>query len=585
MKAHQVLLLLLAGFSLGAARTLGQPLPSEAVQRVQEQLEAAAKQDENANEKAGCFCQTNLAEKQQTVDNMQSQLTQLSHDIDETTARISQLDVEVKMHGEELESNTNALSKAEAIRQKDLEKFTDEQQSHADSIDQLKSALDAINKHGAVDVALIAVKKVTRRFAGRTEKQQLVQLQRHLRGKSSPAEVTGVLQHMIGTFGKSLQELRDDEVEAKSRHEDIVAAKSQEIRSQKKHMLGKQQRLAKSKVSLGFNQQIKDRSEKLLESNIKLLNSFKQLCQRSDDSFTVRRDAVQAEIEALSSAQAELAGASLLSVSEGVRGDGAEKLCSAAIEIQEKDWKERAQAACKTARKPDTGSKQAAADSIEELETDIREAQDEAARKQDDCTKEIQGAQDAASMAAREESAEANFVGSEQQSAEEQIQDLTLQGEHADKAKSDFDQVSTGQQKAVQALRVATSRGKEILTSAADRAGMPAAGNINQAIGFSEKLMSEADSFASDLQSEKQELSALCDNVRLTAGKVMIPLRLMKADSEEEVIAIKENGESRAEARAPKCDATDLAAKVAKLKNYRYMLGKAAEKLAWETLR
>jgi len=350
-------------------------------------------------------------------------------------------------------------------------------------------------------------------------------------------------------------------------------------------MLGKQQRLAKTKVMVNFNSQIKERSDKLLDANVQLLNSLKQLCQKSDDSYTIRHEAVQSEIVALSAAQAELAGASFLTVGNHARGDGAEKICMASHEFVEKGWKARAQAACKQASKADTGSKQGAADTIEELETDIREAQDEAARKQDDCTNEIQGARNEAANAANANNAEANFVGSEQQGAEEQIQDMTSQSQHADKAKADYEQVSMAQQKAIQALRVATTQGKDVLERAAGRAGQSAAMKINEAIGLSEKLMTEADSFGGALQSEKDEISALWDNVRLTSGKVLIPLRLMKADSEEDAIAIKENGENHQQALAPKCDAVALAAKVAKFKNYRFLLGKAAESLAWETLR
>jgi hypothetical protein len=576
-------LLFWSGLVLVSARTRGKPTPSAAVRSAQEQLEAAAKEDEAANEKAGCFCQRNLAEKQQTVENMQEQLTQLHHDIDESKARISQWDVEVKMHSEELESNTKALSTAEAIRQKDYDRFTDEQQSHSDSIDQLQSALDALNKHGSVDAALIAVKRVTHRVAG--QKGSVVQFQQHLRGKSSPEEVSGVLKHMVTTFSSELRDLREDEEQAKTRHEAIVSAKTQEIQSQKKHMLGKQQRLAKTKVTVGFNEDIKSRSEKLLDANVKLLNNLKQLCQRSDESFAARREAVQAETEALASAQAELAGASLLSVDQRVRGDGAEKICSVAIEIQEKSWKARAESACQQAKQSDTSSKQAAAEAVEELQTDIREAQDEAARKQDDCQHDIQEAKESAQVASKEESAEANFVGSEQQSAQDQIQDLTSQGQNADKAKADYEEVSMAQQKAAQALRVATTRGKENLEYAAGRAEPSAASKINEAIGESEKLMKEADAFVNEVQSKKPELNALWDDVRVQAGKVMVPLNLMKADSEESVIAIKEEHESRAHARAPQCDVVKLMGEVARLKNYRSLLGRAAESLAWDTLR
>merc|ERR1719440_1593014 len=158
--------------------------------------------------------------------------------------------------------------------------------------------------------------------------------------------------------------------------------------------------------------------------------------------------------ESLSSAQAELAGASFLGVAAHAKdeGDGSEKICSVAIEIVEKSWKEKAQSACQQARQGDTASKQGAADTIENLESDVRQAEDEAARKQDDCSNEHKTAQDDAAVAAKEDAAEANFVGSEQQESETQIQDLTTQGEHADNAKSDYVQVISGQQKAVQTM-------------------------------------------------------------------------------------------------------------------------------------
>jgi len=583
---RRCLVLLLAGFSLVSA---GRPSPSAAVQAAQDQLQAAAKTDEEAADKSGCFCQTNLAAKQQTVENMQEQLTQLSHDIDQSTARNSQLDIEIKMHKDELDTSTSALATANALREKDLAKFQDESQGHTQSIDQLQQALSALSfsqlsssialtKHRA----LIAVRKVARRVTGGMQRKQLLRFQRSLGGKSDPAVVSGVLKQMVGTFSRDLQGLKDDEIQAKNRHEGIVSAKTQEIMSQKKGMLGKQQRLAKSKVTLGFNKQINERSGPLLDANIALLNTLKQVCKRSEDSFTARRDAVQAEIEALSASQAALAGASFLSVGGREQGDGVEKLCAASIEIQEQSWKKQAQAACKQARQ---GSKPAAADAVESLESDIREAQDEAARKQDDCMRDVQGAQNAASNAASQQSAEANFVGSEQQSSEEQLRELTSQSENADKSKAAYGEVVAAQQKAAQAFRVATSQGQESLKNAAGRAAVPAASKINEAISQSQKLQTEADNFVGGLDAQAQELSGECDAVRAAAGKVMIPLRLMRADSEEDAIAIKENGDARIHAMSPKCDAGALGAEVAKLKGYRSMLGKAAEGLAWESLR
>jgi len=573
---------LLAGpaFALAAAR--GRLSPSAAVQGVQQQLQAAGEKDAAAHDKAGCFCQRNLEEKQQTVESMQEQLTGLSHDIDEQTAKIAQLDVEVKLHQEEVESSSHALSTAEAIRESDKQKFSEDEQTHVQSIDQLQGALSALKDHHSADLALNAMSEVFRRNSGLA----FIQQQRRLRNgaSNSPAVVSGVMQRMLTSFSGNLQKMRDDETEAKSRHEGLVSAKGNEIHSQKKQLMEKNQRLAKAKVAISFKTQIKPRSEKLLEQNMQLLGTLKEICQHSDESFQARRDLLQAETTALAEAQTEIAGAQLLSVSSTSGGDdGAEMLCATAPELQEKDWRQQAQAACKQARQ---GSKQAAAEAIESLETDIREAENEAARKQDDCTQEIRGAQADSSLANKEESAETNFVESTQKDSEDQIQALTSQSDNAVKAKADYQQVLQVEKEAFQALRVAQARGKDMLNAAANHAGgKEAASKIAEAIAQSEKMMAAVDDYSAASDSEAQKLASLLDSVQLAAGKAIIPLRLMKADSEESAINIKEESESRAHARKPQCNAVELSAEVARFKGYRAKLGRAAEGLAWETLR
>lgn len=590
MDSLRWLLLLIGTFAAvaEAAKARSQLKPGDAVKAAEDQLREAGEKDEAAHEKAGCFCEKNVAEKEQTVENMQQQITSLSHEIDETQAKIGQLDVEVNTHQEELGAATEALSTAEALRQKDAEKFDDDETSHTQSIDQLKAALDKIKTHHSVAAALIAVKSVTKRLRRNTSRHadlSFVQLRHSIRGagSNSPAVVAGTIEHMITSFSRDLSDMRSEEADAKASHAALASAKSQEIAAQKKHLLEKKQRLAKNKVSVSSKAQIKERSQKLLDANMKLLGALKQLCKRRDEGFESRREDIQAQFVTLSAVQVDLAGASLLSVAAKSRGDGAEELCSVASEFREKAWRDQAQAGCKQAR---AGQKTQAAEAVEELQTDIREAQDEAARKQDDCTSAIRGASEEASVAAKEESAEASFVGSETASAEDQIQALQSQSDGADKAKEDFQQVLQVEKEAVQALRVATSRGDENLKAAASHAaGEAASARINEAIGQSDKLMAAAEEFASGSGDEARELPSLLDGVRIAAGKVMIPLRLMKADSEETAIAIKEEGDSRAHALKPKCDAAALSAEVARFKGYRYKLGKAAESLAWESLR
>jgi hypothetical protein len=557
----------------------GRPAIGAVVQAAQQEWQTVGEKDQAAHDKAGCFCQTNLAEKQQTVESLQSQLTGLSHDIDEQNAKISQLDVEVKQHSEELDSSSGALATAEALRKKDNEKFVDDEQSHTQSIDSLQSAIDAIkNPHSSGD-SFIAIREVAKR--AKDGQVAFVQLQHRLKtmGSSNPAEITGVMEHMLNSFSTNLQSMRDEEVEAKKRHEDLAAAKRSEISSQKKHVMEKTQRLAKTKVSENFKEQIQARSQKVLDANVQLLNELKQICQSNDESFEARHEIQGNLITTLAGAQVDIAGAQLLSVSGTSRGDGIGDLCLIAAGLQEEDWRSQAKKACEKAK---AGAKQDAADAIEALEADIRQAQNEVSRKQDDCTEEIRSAQTEAGVAAREESAEADYVGSSQKDAEDQIAALQAQADGAEKAKAVYEQVTATRKEAFQAMRVATSH----LKQASDRAsGSAASGKIGEALAEAEKLMAAADGYDGDSDKASQELAGLLRAVQTVAGKAMIPLRLMKADSEEAAISIKEDHESRAHARRPTCDANKLASEVARFKGYRDELGKAAESLAWASLR
>jgi len=568
--------------ALALAGMRGRPSPGAAVQAVQTQLQAAGDQDSAAHDKAGCFCQTNLADKQQTVENMQEQITGMSHDIVEKSAKITQLDLEVKQHQSEFEESSSSLATAEALRKKEAEKYADDEATHTSSIDSLQQALAALkNPHGSRDAALIAIREVTRR----SNNADILQAQRVLKnGASQPAgAITGVMQRMLNSFNTNLQGMRDDEIEAKSRHDGLVSAKSSEIAAQKRFVLTKNQRLASTKVAVNFKKDIQGHSSKVLDANIQLLNTLKQICQRNDDSFEARQKSLQAELTALAGAQVDLAGAQLLSVSSTSRGDGSEAICSIASEFREKEWRAKARSACEKAK---AGTNPDAADVVESLESDVKEAQNNAKKKQEDCTEEVHGSQMAASVAESQESAEANVVGDTQRDSEEQMAALTAQSDGAAKAKTDFAQITSTEKEAFQALRVATSRGKEVLNDAANReAGRAAAGKIAEATGEGEKLMATVDEFVAANDADAQQLASQLDAVQMVARKALIPLRLQKADSEEAGIAITEEHDSRAHARKPTCNSGALAAEVSRLSGYRAKLGKAAEGLAWESLR
>ena len=63
--------------------------------------------------------------------------------------------------------------------------------------------------------------------------------------------------------------------------------------------------------------------------------------------------------------------------------------------------------------------------------------------------------------------------------------------------------------------------------------------------------------------------------MRLAAGKALIPLKLLKADSEEDAVKLHEENKELAHAAAPQCDVSALAAKTQTINGYIAKLGDA----------
>lgn len=566
--------------------------PNDVVQSVEELLIKHGKSDGEAHDKASCWCQSQTTEKSEAIESMRQDIDSLSSEIQEQSAVNSQLDIEVGQHQQDLDTNEHSLAQAKELRENDAERFSDQQQSHIQSIQQLDAALTAINGHHSTDVMLGMLRSITTRHV-HTGKARgaLIQLEARLQGTSSPEVISGVLKQMKTEFTADLEDMRQKELADKDRHEGLTSAKTTEINSLKKQMLSKKQRLAKGKVDVGYKQEQLDRSQKLLSAEMQLTVSLKAFCTRSDESFQSRQEAQQAALVALSSAQAELAGAQFLSVSgkrveltsSGVfDDDGANLLCDAALNIVDRAYRSRAKEACDKAK---SGAVQDAAETVEALMDDLKAAQQDASNKQKECLSAIHDVQEEASTAAEDDSAKAAVTQSDKQSADSQIAFVQSQAASADNAKTKLQEIQSVQHMVFQELQHSEARAAGLLRQVAGRASSSAATHVNEAIGHTQQLLEAAEAFEANSGKDVQTISGLLDNVISVANKVLIPLRMMSATSEEEAIAIKEDSNAHAHSLRPTCDAAALGSKVQTFQSYLSQLSKAAESLAYESLR
>lgn len=578
----------LVGLALGvlpgglAVSTRGAASPAKVLGPISAKTSAEGDQDKDAFDKVACWCKTNLAEQERVVSDMGQDIEMLGHDLAAQSAGDMVLDSQLKSHEEELANSLNSLDTVKAIRDKDHQKFQETEQSQTQSLKSLDGALEALTNGRSPDLSLAQLRSLARKQPKGCRATSLLQQLGGQKAGQSPDMVYGVVKQMKATFSEDLEDMRTQEATASERHEGLVDAKSQEIAALKKQLMDKKSRLAKSKVQGANRAQQKERSEKLLDAQSEVLSSMRELCQRNEESFEARQEARQGELVALSSAQAELAGAQLLSVGARGMGGGVDALCSAALEITDKAWRARAKEACEKGR---AGAAQDAADATESLTSDLRAAAKEAAKEKEECSQSIQDAKNEFADASQRQEAEAGEISSDKSTAESQIEAINQQASRAEKAKADLAEGRGAQHEVLQSIRMSSVHAVELLKRAAGASGGAAAGKINEAIALNEKLSEAANVYDQQAAADVEQVDGLLDKMRLAAGKALIPLKLLKADSEEDAVKLHEENKELAHAAAPQCDVSALAAKTQTINGYIAKLGDAAESLAYDALR
>jgi len=566
---------------MGSAPSVG-----ERLQKVREILEAQEEQDKKVSDRMGCWCQSHREEKRAYADELRQRLDGLSHDVQAAVAENARLNAELEQHKAELAEGQDSLSKADALREKAATKYSEEHQLTQQSIDQLDGALQALRSNSGHGLSM--VEKMRRLLdssssGGVTQKGSLLQLRQQLNAASSPEMVYGVLKQMRSTFAANLKDMQEDESLMKSRHDALTSAKAREIESIKKQLVAKQQRVAEGGLAVTRQQEVLERMGKLLEATEGLVAAMGRVCEGRGQASEARHQARQAGLAALASAQAELAGAQLLALGAAARGR-AEDLCLLAAGLPEEQWRGRAEAACAAAK---NGHLQDAAEAAEALEEDINEALRAASSDAEQCKRAHQEAASQHARAMEDTEVRASVVDSAKQGADAQINEITGQADACQKAKAELAEIRTAQRGLSQGLRADAGRIEALLRTAGAAAPLAASAKLQEVVASVGKLSEAAEALGAGAEQGAQELSRSLDDAARAGAKVLIPLRLMRADAEEAAVSIHEEQEKSAHkaSTGPACDLAALTAKVQSLQGHVKQLEDATVNFAWGSLR
>eukprot|EP00747_Dinoflagellata_sp_TGD_P024520 gnl/TRDRNA2_/TRDRNA2_130605_c0_seq3.p1 gnl/TRDRNA2_/TRDRNA2_130605_c0~~gnl/TRDRNA2_/TRDRNA2_130605_c0_seq3.p1 ORF type:complete len:593 (+),score=204.49 gnl/TRDRNA2_/TRDRNA2_130605_c0_seq3:74-1852(+) len=572
------------------------PKAVDAVQALSQHLDEEGNKDKEAHDKLGCWCETKTSEEKQVISDLQQSLTQLGHDIDAQSAGVARMSSELDRHEDELATNQQALDTAEALRTKEADKFAEEETSQQTSLSSLDDALTALKSPGGGGAALL--QKVSK-MSGHSKGSQslLLQLNSQLRGHQSPDVVQGVLERMKANFADDLKDMQREEKISKERHEGLRTAKTDQINALSEQIGKKKQRIANDKAQMVQKKRQQETSQKLLDAHMQLSGPLQSLCEESQKSFEARQEERQAEVIALSEALTELQGATLISVkqhgmSQAQRrldplldpNSGAHDLCAASLEVVEQPWRKQVKAACKQAT---DGQMQDAADAAEQIEEDLKVALKETNDDAEKCREGISEANAHADAAEKDASVDMDVASSNKEEADSTISSFESQGKGSQDAKTSLNDALSAQREVLKSIQMAATHAQDVLHKVADTSGVESAkAHLMEAVQHSEKLVSLATEDPAAKSDGAAEVSGLFDGVTQAANKALIPLRLLRADAEEDAISAKDEEKTQKSLhRGPSCNVEDLAAKAKKIEGYITVLQKAAESLAYEALR
>jgi hypothetical protein len=301
------------------------------------QLEKEAEEDEEIYDKMACWCETNDKEKTKSIKEAEARIEDLTTKIEEYTATSARLGTEIKNLEKEVAKNQEALSKATAIREKELAEFNAEEKDLLQSISALKSAVTVLEKHHSSSFLQVPRSHVL--GVATTLDHELNQHASLLQGVLTPSqkravssfvqapddyfnaeptfkqsyapqsgEIFGILRQMLETFEANLSSSQKEEMANQKAYEELKAAKEEEIAAGQAQIDTKTEELAETDKKNADAKEDMEDTKKSLSADEQFLMMLKEKCQMTDKEWEERQKTRQLEMEAVSKALSVLSG-------------------------------------------------------------------------------------------------------------------------------------------------------------------------------------------------------------------------------------------------------------------------------------
>jgi len=527
---------------------------------------------------------------------MQQQVEGMSHDLVAETAAKARLGFELKDHQKELSEGKADLVAANAIRDKGATQFQEDEQNHVQNIGALDGALTALGGSSPSDGSLALAQ-----LRGTSQKTLAVhQADTRLSAGASPEEVSGILKQMRTNFHSTLEDMRHEEATNAVQHDELVTAKKDEIDAMQHRVEAKAQQAASTGVDVVRTQEQMDKSTEYVQANQKVVFAMQAACSSSEQASEARQQLRQGQLvdlqaaladlsdEDLQAAHAKLIGAQLLATAtRGKRSRGGldpktEELCLAGMSLSEKEWRAAAHSACEQAR---AGKIQDAADGVQEIVDKLKAAQANATASAAQCSQQLQASSDEAQATAKVNEVHMGVISSDKETLEDQINSINAQAASSEKAKASIADVRGAFHGVMSQIAFTANSISDVAQHLRSKLPANAASKLAAVEESSNTLRESAANFDVSFAKQVDGVVSVLDTSSRSAARLLIPLRLHRADEEEAAVDLHEKEHHAAAAsQFVHCDAASLSGKAQQLGTQAEHLGTLASDLAYASL-
>jgi len=277
------------------------------LQKMQEEVSAEGKRDEELTEKFVCYCETNDGELSTSTESLRAKIPEIEASINEAVSLKAQLDADLVKHKADREAAKESIASSTKQREKEAAEYAAESTELNTNINSCKAAITALTKGlGGSFLQTPAANQLrdvvlARNNLDRYSRDTLTEfLSTKTQYTPVSNEVIGILSQLQEDMEKELAAATKEENNSITEHEGLVSAKEKEIAAATEAIESKTQRAGETAVEIvSLKNDLEDTKEELGADEVFLME-LKKSCKTKAGEYDARKAARAQELVAIS---------------------------------------------------------------------------------------------------------------------------------------------------------------------------------------------------------------------------------------------------------------------------------------------